>query len=157
MEQQLTKITFKERVREKNRQLLGFRRFLRFETPGDEIREYLGVDVFTVREWLQEQFLDRMNWENYGSVWVVDHIVPLRMFNIFDENDLKLCWHYKNLMPLFKEDNLKKEGNVFLSYTLLMKLKDKDYFYQRLFERIEPEFIWMNNYINNYQKRWLVK
>ncbi len=151
------KPSFVERVREKNRQLQDFRRFMRHRCAGNFVRDYLGTDIYSVREWIEGNFLEGMTWQNYGSVWVVDHIVPLRMFDIFDKNDLKICWHYKNLMPLFKEDNLKKEGNVFFAYELLLSLKDKDYFYAKLFERIEPEVHWMVNYLNKYQTKWHVK
>lgn len=145
-------IDYKSVIREKNRQRAAFRRFITWESPGDEIKRHLGVEIGTLREWIESKFIDGMTWGNYGSLWVIDHIVPMRMFDVFSESELKICWHYKNLMPLLKEDNLKKEGNVFFSYELLKGLKDKDYFYMKLFERIEPEFHWMSEYLKNYSK-----
>ncbi len=129
-----------------------FRRYLKFENNGSSIRDYLGCDVFIVREWLQSKFSAEMTWGNYGTVWVVDHLVPIRMFNMNDEADLKICWHYKNLMPLLKEDNGKKAGNVFMMFEILSELKDKDYFFMKLFERVKPEVEKMCGYINKYHE-----
>lgn len=150
----IVKNNLPEKVREKKRQQIAFRRFIRLQGTGNPVRDYLGTDINSVKKWVESHFLEGMTWENYCDVWVTDHIVPLRMFNLFDENDLKICWHYKNLMPLFKEDNLKKEGNVFFAYELLLSLKDKDFFYKKLFERVEPEVHWMVNYLNKYHSKW---
>ncbi len=148
----LEKKTFKERVREKNRQLLDFRRFIRGESGGYFIVPFLGTDIsiYFIKEWLESKFTQEMSWENYGSYWVVDHLVPLRLFNLYDENELKICWNYRNLMPLLKEDNLKKEGNSFFAFELLYELKNKDYLYRVLFDRILPEVQWMCKYIDKY-------
>jgi 5-methylcytosine-specific restriction endonuclease McrA len=48
-----------------------------------------------------------MTWDNYGE-WEIDHIVPISSGKT-EEDVIKLC-HYKNLQPLWKEDNRKK-GN----------------------------------------------
>lgn len=60
-----------------------------------------------------------MNWNNYGSTWVIDHVVPLRLFDFTNDDDLRVCLHYKNTMPLFKEDNLYKEGAIDFSIKIL--------------------------------------
>lgn len=113
------KKTFKASDTEKKRLQLTFRRFMTFKTNHSEMRSLLGVDVFTVREWVESNFIDGMSWQNYGKVWVIDHIVPLRLFDMFNDDDMRLCWHYKNLMPLYKKDNEKKQGNVFFAFELL--------------------------------------
>lgn len=130
----------------------AFRRFITFKGTGNGIRGYLGCDLSFIRGWIESMFTDKMNWGNYGSVWVIDHIVPIRVFNIFNESDLMLCWNYRNLMPILDEDNLKKQGNVFFSFELLFERKDKDNIYKGLFERIKPEVDWMVKYIDNYDK-----
>lgn len=140
---------------QKKRLHLAFRRFLTWKSNGHEIKQYLGVDIGEVREWIEEMFLDGMNWDNYGTVWQVDHIVPLRMFDLFDEGQLKIAWHYKNLMPLYKADNLNKEGNVHFSYQILLSLKDKDIFYSILFNMVKKEYDSMNKYIDKYNYKWI--
>lgn len=149
-----TKQISKSQDFEKKRLSQTFRRFITFRNNHQEIRGLLGVDVFTVREWIESNFVEGMNWGNYGKVWVVDHIVPLRLFDIFSESDMKICWHYKNLMPLFKNDNEKKQGNVFFAFELLHELKDKDCFFLQLYNRVKVEVEWMATYIDTFHKKY---
>jgi hypothetical protein len=71
--------------------------------------EYVGCDIHVLREHLQKQFNDGMTWENQGE-WHIDHIIPLSSVKTEDEL-YKLC-HYKNLQPLWAEDNLKKSNKI---------------------------------------------
>lgn len=144
------KEAFVKAEREKKRQCQAFRRFISFKGSGAWLKYYLGNDIAGVREWIESNMVGEMTWENYGELWVIDHIVPLRMFDLFNEEDLKICWHYKNLMPLLKIDNEKKNGNVFFSFELLYPLKDKDIYFLRLFERVKIEVEWMAKYIDTY-------
>lgn len=141
-----------EILNEKQRQSADFRRFITFKSPGTFIKPYLGSDLSFIREWISAMFTNGMTWENYGSLWVIDHIVPFRMFDIFKEEDLLLCWNYRNLMPLLDADNGKKHGNVFFAFEILHERKDKDFIYKRLFEKVKPEVEWMVKYIDNYDK-----
>ncbi len=141
---------FEKKLKEKQRQSNDFRRYITWKSSGTFIKPYLGADVGFVREWLANMFHDGMTWENYGSLWVVDHIVPFRSFDLFNIEDLKLCWNYRNLMPLLDEDNSKKHGNVFFALELLYPRKDKDLIYFKLFERVKPEVEWMLKYIDTY-------
>lgn len=138
--------------KEKARQLQDFRRFISMRGSGNFIRNYLGSDLGFVREWISSMFVEGMTWDNYGSLWVVDHIVPFRMFDLFNENDLKICWNYRNLQPILDADNLKKQGNSFFAFELLFERRNKDEIYSALFERIKPEVEWMVKYIDNYDK-----
>jgi hypothetical protein len=139
-----------EKIRIRKKQQIAFRRWMTGKSGGAAISKYVGIDIGSLRQWINERMMEGMHWNNYGEVWVIDHIVPMRMFDIFNEDELKICWHYKNLMPLFKEDNLNKEGNVFYAFLLLDKIKGDDYFYNRLYERIVPEVDKMNKYILTY-------
>jgi len=63
---------------------------------------------------LEEQFDDKMNWNNYGSYWAVDHIKPRSLFKYTSPENLefKECWELKNLQPLEKTANLRKSNTV---------------------------------------------
>ncbi len=41
-----------------------------------------------------------MNWDNFGTVWKIGHIMPLCAFDQTNEEDLKLCWNWINLRPV---------------------------------------------------------
>lgn len=139
-----------ESIRLKKKMQITFRRWIAGKSGGIGIQKYIGTDLFSVREWFTDRMVEGMNWNNYGDIWVIDHIVPIRMFDIKNEDELKICWHYKNLMPLLKKDNPNKEGNIFFAFILLNKIKGEDYYYNKLYDRILPEIETMNKYILTY-------
>lgn len=151
------KYPFEVRRKEEVRYLKNFKKFITWKSPGLIVKDYLGGDIAFVRGWIEDKFINEMTWENYGKVWVVDHIVPFRMFDPFKEEELKICWNYRNLQPIYSHDNIKKEGNVFFAFELLYELREKDLIYQKLYERIKPEVEWMVKYIDNYHTNRLSK
>jgi hypothetical protein len=55
-----------------------------------------------------------MSWDNYGTVWEIDHNIPVAAFN-FDKPehlDFKLCWDLKNLQPLEVSLNRSKNDRI---------------------------------------------
>lgn len=64
--------------------------------------ELLGGPIDKIKKHLQSQFKPEMNWENYGDIWEIDHILPCSSFDLTDEEQQKICFHYSNLQPLFK-------------------------------------------------------
>jgi hypothetical protein len=78
--------------------------------------ELLGCTVEFLKDYLQERFLPTMTWENYGSLWHIDHIKPCASFNLLDPEEQKACFHYTNLQPLFAIttiiDGIVYEGNI---------------------------------------------
>jgi hypothetical protein len=59
----------------------------------------------------EAQFHDGMTWDNYGSFWVVDHIVPVSWWDVGNfPQHLKEASHYSNLQPMFSRDNIVKKA-----------------------------------------------
>ena len=67
----------------------------------------LGSSVAYVKKHLEAQFVDGMSWDNHGE-WHIDHIRPCASFDLSDPEQQKECFNYKNLQPLWAEDNLRK-------------------------------------------------
>ncbi len=149
----LVKSDYQLRLSEKQRQTSDFVRWIRWKSRGSFVTKYIGADIGFVREWVQKMFIGEMSWDNYGSLWVIDHIVPFRAFDLFNKEDLKLVWNYRNLMPIYADDNLKKQGNVFFCFELLYEYRDKDEIYKGLFNTIKHEAEWMTKYIDNYNSK----
>ncbi len=65
-------------------------------------------------EHLESQFYDKINWDNYGSYWHVDHILPRSSFqyNSPDDPEFKKCWSLENLQPLEKSANFRKNNKI---------------------------------------------
>lgn len=72
-------------------------------------QEMLGVDWEVCKAHIEKKFTEGMNWGNQGK-WHIDHIIPLASAKN-EEELMKLC-HYKNLQPLWAEDNLKKSTKI---------------------------------------------
>lgn len=58
---------------------------------------------------MEKQFTKEMTWENYGSYWHIDHIIPLSAFNL-DEMDE--AWALPNLRPFHAVANIKKADKL---------------------------------------------
>jgi len=72
--------------------------------------EYVGCTIDALREHLEKQFTDGMSWENQGK-WHVDHIRPCASFNLDNEIERHMCFHYTNLQPLWAFDNMSKHAS----------------------------------------------
>lgn len=78
------------------------------------LTEILHYDIDGLRKHLEKHFRPGMTWENYGKEWHVDHIIPVAAFNFETacDIDFKKCWSLKNLQPLWKEENLRKNQRL---------------------------------------------
>ena len=61
---------------------------------------------------LERQFSRGMAWDNFGTVWHIDHILPVSSFTFASAHDseVKACWALSNLRPLWKRENLSKHA-----------------------------------------------
>lgn len=69
-----------------------------------------GYTIEELRSHLGAQFSDGMSWDNYGTVWEIDHIEPLAKFKIASvlAAEFKIAWGLENLRPLLKHLNRAK-------------------------------------------------
>jgi len=76
------------------------------------ILQYLPYSIEELKQHLEGQFDGKMTWENYGSYWHMDHIIPQSFlpFTSMEDDNFKKCWALNNLQPLEKIANIKK-GN----------------------------------------------
>lgn len=65
------------------------------------------IDYFMFH--IQNQFTNDMSWDNYGD-WHIDHIKPCASFDLSKPVEQRKCFHFKNLQPLWAEDNNKKRA-----------------------------------------------
>lgn len=79
---------------------------------GLSILKFLPYSMEALKSHLESQFDEKMTWENYGSYWHIDHIIPqskLPYTSMQDENFLK-CWSLNNLRPLEAIQNIRKSN-----------------------------------------------
>lgn len=70
--------------------------------------ELLGCNLDFYKQYLENQFKEDMSWENYGTLWDIDHIKPCASFDLSLEEEQKKCFYYSNTQPLYKIDNQRK-------------------------------------------------
>jgi hypothetical protein len=84
---------------------------LKGKKQSNTLVSYLGCSLLYLKQHIENKFSEGMSWDNYGT-WHIDHIKPVSSFNLNDEEQIKECWCYKNLQPLWAKDNLKKSNKI---------------------------------------------
>jgi len=77
------------------------------QRAGSAVRD-LGCSIDFFKHYIGTKFIEGMAWENYGSKWVLDHIIPLCSFNLTNRKQFLNACHYTNIQPLLMRDNLIK-------------------------------------------------
>lgn len=74
--------------------------------------EYIGCDLDFLKLWLKSNFTKEMTFENYGSYWHIDHVIPCANFDMTNENDIFNCFRWTNLQPLGASKNMSKNNSI---------------------------------------------
>ena len=88
-------------------------------------KEILGIDVYLYKKWIESQLYGEMTLENYGKIWCLDHCLPIASFNLLDQNELKICFNWVNLRPMYVKDNIIKGDKNDMRLYLLQEVKAK--------------------------------
>ena len=76
----------------------------------------LGCDLEFFKSWIQFRFDSEMAWDNFGTLWQIDHILPISLFNLKNTNEIKTCFHWTNLQPLYSDQNRLKSNKLELHH-----------------------------------------
>ena len=80
---------------------------------GTEHRNNLtGCSTRQLADHLESTFKRGMTWDNYGTRWHVDHIIPCAAFDQTDERQRAQCWHWTNLRALDAQKNMDKSDKI---------------------------------------------
>jgi len=91
------------------------------EVKSGSTYELLGCTWEHLRCHIEAQFDGKMTWENHGSYWHLDHIIPLDSFDLSDPAQQRRACHWKNLQPLEAKENIRKRNR--LPHTMKPKRK----------------------------------
>ena len=83
--------------------------------------EYVNCSVAHLYNHLESQFGDSgMNWDNMGNEngdggkgWEIDHRRPCASFDLSNEEQKYMCFHWTNLQPMWGEENNKKRSSYY--------------------------------------------
>ena len=85
------------------------RRALAGQTKGGSFGLLCGCTIDHLRQHLESQFAEGMSWDNYGKGgWEIDHIRPCCEFDMTNPSQQLECFNYRNLQPLWANDNRSK-------------------------------------------------
>lgn len=73
--------------------------------------ELLGCTPSELVSWIESQFCCGMCWERLSEIHL-DHVIPLAVFDLNDEEQQKAAFHYTNLRPMWESDNKRKSCRV---------------------------------------------
>jgi len=80
---------------------------------GTEHRNNLtGCSTRQLADHLESTFKRGMTWDNYGTRWHVDHILPCASFDHTDPRQRAQCWHWTNLRALDAQKNMDKGDKI---------------------------------------------
>lgn len=83
--------------------------------------EHLGLTKTQFKDWLEFQFNKNMSWDNYGTYWEIDHMVPCASFDLTNPAEISKCFNWKNLRPLECKLNNSKNDKILVSEIELHK------------------------------------
>jgi len=81
-------------------------------SKSDKTIKLLGCSMQFFDEYIKGLFHDGMTSDDLlnGKIHI-DHIIPVRAFDLTDTIQQRACFYFKNLYPLWDKDNLTKSGN----------------------------------------------
>ena len=78
----------------------------------DRTVKYLDCDIGFLKKWLEYKFTKQMTWDNYGTYWHVDHVIPCSKFDLSYDENISHCFRWTNLQPLTGPENIMKQNRI---------------------------------------------
>ncbi len=95
--------SLKVRIASRIRKVLGRSRTYK----SNHTMTLLGTTLEGLKAHIESLFLPGMSWAN-RNLWHIDHVRPCAAFDLRDQSQQRACFHFSNLQPLWKLDNLRK-------------------------------------------------
>ncbi len=69
------------------------------------LEQMLGYSSWQLVERIESFWENNMTWGNYRtSGWHIHHVIPMKVFNFYNEEEIKKCWDLRNIYPLWNKD-----------------------------------------------------
>lgn len=96
-----------------------------FKECPDAYSPLIGCSISELKGYLENLFSDGMSWDNRGMYgWHIDHVKPCASFDLTNEEEVKKCFHYTNLQPLWARDNFVKGSKTGDGKSIRLQYKD---------------------------------
>jgi hypothetical protein len=78
----------------------------------NNVSKTIGCDSQFLQNWLSFQFNASMSLDNHGDYWHIDHVIPCAKFNILNKRCQQECFHWSNIQPKERRENLSKNDSL---------------------------------------------
>lgn len=78
----------------------------------DDVVRFVGCKPDQFKGWIESQFDASMTWDNYGTMWSIDHVIPCSSINLEDDEQQIKSFNWSNLRPVVKAQNYRKSATV---------------------------------------------
>jgi len=73
--------------------------------------KYTGCTIEELCKHLESKFINGLSWDNI-HLWDIDHVIPCSSFDMAKPEDQLKCFHYSNLQPMWRIDNIRKSNKT---------------------------------------------
>lgn len=73
---------------------------------------FLGIEIQEYKKYIESLFYGNMEWGNYGSLWEIDHVIPISFFNLSKKDHVLKAFNFKNTRPCLRIENNKKSNKI---------------------------------------------
>lgn len=90
-------------------------KFIKLKSKTKTITGYIGLSHEMYIKYLESKWDVGMSWDNYGhgkDKWCIDHIIPLKFFDLNNHEHLKIAVYYKNTQPMWFSNNCSKGSKL---------------------------------------------
>jgi transcription elongation factor Elf1 len=77
-------------------------------------KELLGCDINHYFEWITYTMTqdNNMSWDNYGTYWNIDHLIPVNNFDITIPEEVKKAFNWTNTWAMKSTNNFSKNSKI---------------------------------------------
>jgi hypothetical protein len=75
-------------------------------------KELLGCEIDYYFKWINHTMKDEMSWDNYGKLWNIDHLIPIKTFDISNPEEALKAFNWKNTWAMKSDENFSKKNNI---------------------------------------------
>lgn len=96
-------------------------------TNKDNYIDWLGCTPSQFRKWLKYQFEEEWTFDNYAEKWTLDHVIPCKNFDLTIDEEYNKCFHWSNVQPIDKIENLSKNKRTTIEEQVAHQEKIDDF------------------------------
>lgn len=86
---------------------------IKSEAKAGSAVKLLGCSIKEFKEYIEAQFKPGMTWNNWSlRGWHLDHIKPIKDFDLTDLDQMAEVCHYSNMRPLWAKQNLERRFEI---------------------------------------------